>query len=225
MQAIRLLIASASVQRGIATLGALLICMLAGVSVARAGCMPVPTQELRSLAELADRNPAAVVAATERDNANVMTASRFGWRQAARAEAYDTLSRPADARRIAQRMTERDTASRSALDVELLTGYAMDGFRVEEIAHAVPMVEAARQHQVRRSAADACLQIALGDLQRIEGTPERAVASLTEAYRATLQARLKQQHTLATEKLARVIDWAGDHLQAVSLIEEVIAWD
>jgi diguanylate cyclase (GGDEF)-like protein len=225
MRAIRQLIASASVQRGIATLGALLISTLAGVSVAHAGCMPAPTQELRSLAELAGRNPAAVLAATERDNADVMTASRFGWRQAARAEAYDTLSRPADARRVAQRMMERDTASRSALDVELLTRHAMNGFRAEEIASAIPMVETAKQRQVRGSAADACLQIALGELQRMQGTPERAVIYLTEAYRATSYARLKPQHVLATEKLARVIDWAGDHLQAVSLIEEVIAWD
>lgn len=126
------------------------------------------------------------------------------------------LSRPADARRTASRMIERDVMSTTPLHVELLVRYAMNGFRLEEVDRAIPAVERARLHQVLGSAADACLQIALGEMQRIRGAPERAVVHLTEAYRATSNPGMRQQHVLATEKLARAMDWAGDHLQAIS---------
>jgi GGDEF domain-containing protein/tetratricopeptide (TPR) repeat protein len=154
-----------------------------------------------------------------------MNALRLGWRQAARAEAYDVLSRPADARRTAERMIKRDMNPYSPLHVELLARYAMNGFRAENIRNAMPAVEMARQHQTPGSASDACLQIALGEMQRMQGAPERAVVYLTQAYRMTSDPRMSQQHIVATEKLARVMDWAGDHRQAISLIEEVIAWD
>jgi diguanylate cyclase (GGDEF)-like protein len=199
--------------------------MLVRPDPAHAGCIAAPTRELRSFADLAARDPAAVLAATDRDPANAMDGLQRGWRQAARAEAYDTLSRPADARRTALRMIGSGVAVRSPLYVELLARYAMNGFRTEEISRAVPAVEAARRLQPRGSAADACLQIALGEMQRMRGAPEQAVVHLSQAYRATSDPRLKQQHVVATEKLARVMDWAGDHTQAISLIEEVIDWD
>ena len=206
-------------------LGALILSGLAIASVAQAGCMPAPTPELRTLAERAGQNPAAVLSATRLDRRQPMTPLRFGWRQAARAEAYDTLSRPADARRTALRLIEPGEATRTALQVELLVRYAMNGFGTAEIAQASPAVALARRGQAPGSAADACLQIALGEMQRMRGAPERAVVDLAEAYLVTSDPRMKQQHVIATEKLARVMDWAGDHLQALSLIEEVIAWD
>lgn len=135
------------------------------------------------------------------------------------------LSRPADARRIAERMLTRDLKPTSPLQVELLARYAMNGFSADEIAVAMPAVETARRRLARGSAADACLQIALGEMQRMQGAPERAVVHLTQAYRMTSDPGMEQQHILATEKLARVMDWAGDHRQAISLVEEVIAWD
>jgi diguanylate cyclase (GGDEF)-like protein len=187
--------------------------------------MSAPTHELQGLAELAGRDPAAVLAATEHDSMNTMASLQFGWRQAARAEAYDTLSRSADARSTALRMMRRSVASQPPLQVELLTRYAMNGFRTEQIDQAIPQVEAARRHVVRGSAADTCLQIALGEMQRMRGAPERAVVHLAEAYRTTSDKGMKQQQVIATEKLARVVDWAGDHMQAISLIGEVIESD
>ncbi|QXQ05359.1 GGDEF domain-containing protein [Sphingosinicellaceae bacterium] len=194
-------------------------------AIARAGCMSAPTHELRSLAELAGQNPTAVLTETQRDKAEPGASLRSGWRQAARAEAYDTLSRPADARRTALVVMKQGPVLGTPLQVELLARYAMNGFRPEEIDEALPAVKTAMRRQVRGSAADACLQITLGEMQRMRGTPERAVVDLAEAYRVTSNPRMAQQHVLATEKLARVIDWAGDHLQAISLIEEVIDWD
>jgi diguanylate cyclase (GGDEF)-like protein len=213
-------------RRCIVALGFLLISsLLACAHAAHAGCMVAPTQELRSLAELAGRDPTAVLATTEHDPRNTMDAVRFGWRQAARAEAYDTLSRSSDARSTALRMLGRNMASQPHLQIELLTRYAMNGFGSEQINRAIPEVEAARRHVPRGSAADMCLQITLGEMQRMRGAPERAVVYLAEAYRATSDPAMKQQHVIATEKLARVVDWAGDHLQAISLIGEVIASD
>jgi diguanylate cyclase (GGDEF)-like protein len=225
MRAIGRFILSARLHRGIARVVVLLIAMLVQANVANAGCMAAPTQELRRFVEMAGRDPAGVLASTERDSGGIMDALRFGWRQAARAEAYDVLSRPADARRTAERMINRDMNPYSALHVELLARYAMNGFRAEDIQRAMPAVETARQRQTRGLAADACLQIALGEMQRMQGAPERAVVYLTQAYRMTTDSNMEQQHIVATEKLARVMDWAGDHRQAISLIEEVIAWD
>ncbi|MEG3168030.1 diguanylate cyclase [Sphingomonas sp. LB3N6] len=225
MRAIGQFILSARFHRGVARVVVSLIAVLVQVNVANAGCMAAPTQELRRFTELAGRDPAAVLAATERDHRGTMDALRFGWRQAARAEAYDVLSRPADARRIAERMLMRDMKPTSPLQVELLARYAMNGFSADEIAAARRAVETARQRQARGSAADACLQIALGEMQRMQGAPERAVVHLTQAYRMTSDPDMEQQHILATEKLARVMDWAGDHRQAISLVEEVIARD
>jgi diguanylate cyclase (GGDEF)-like protein len=225
MRAIGRFILSARLHRGIARVVVLLIAMLVQVNFANAGCMAAPTQELRRFTELAGRDPAAVLAATEDDQGGTMDAVRFGWRQAARAEAYDVLSRPAEARGTAERMITGNMRSTSPLQVELLARYATNGFHADDIARAMPAVETARQRQTRGSAADACLQIALGEMQRMQGAPERAVVHLTHAYRMTSDPDMKQQHVLATEKLARVMDRAGDHRQAISLVEEVIAWD
>jgi diguanylate cyclase (GGDEF)-like protein len=202
-----------------------LLTLLAATNVAHASCMTAPTLELRTLVKLAGRDPAAVLTQTERDEAASGRDLRMGWRQAARAEAYDILSRPADARRTALRMIQANVTSRTPLHIELLARYAMNGFSTEEIEGATPLVEAARRGQVPGSPADACLQIALGEMERMRGAPEQAVVYLTKAYRATSDADMKQQHVVATEKLARVMDWAGDHLQAISLIEEVMEWD
>jgi len=225
MRAIWRFILRALFRRGVGHLVVLPIAMLVQANVAHAGCMAAPTQELRRFSRSAGRDPAAVLAATERDRRGTMDAVRFGWRQAARAEAYYVLSRPVDARRIARDMIAQDMGSTSQLHVELLARYAMNGFSAEEIAVAMPAVGAARQRQPRGSAGDACLQIALGEMERMQGAPERAVVHLTQAYRMTSDPDMEQQHVLATEKLARVMDWAGDHRQAISLIEEVIAWD
>lgn len=189
---------------------------------AEAGCMAAPTPELRRLADLAATKPLAVLAGTERvkfDDPSV------GWRLAARAEAYDVLSRPAGARRTALAALQPGQRLSEALRTELLTRYAINGFREVEIRQATKRVEAARRQLVRGSAADLCLQVALGEMERMRGAPERAVVYLADAYRATSSPTLDRQHVLATEKLARVVDWAGDHLQAISLIEEVISWD
>jgi hypothetical protein len=93
--------------------------MLVQANVAHAGCMAAPTQELRRFVAVASRDPATVLASTERDFEGTMDALRFGWRQAARAEGYDVLSRPADARRTAERMIKRRMNSSSPLQIEL----------------------------------------------------------------------------------------------------------
>jgi diguanylate cyclase (GGDEF)-like protein len=212
-----------SLRRGIGAVGFLLFAtLLAAVDVAHAGCMTAPTAQLRELADLAGRNPTSLLAANRPTATDTV---QLGWERAAQAEAYDTLSRPADARRIASGMLESKFAPDSPVYIELLTRYAMNGFHPQEIDEAFPRVEAARRRVARGSPADTCLQIALGEMQRMRGMPERAVVYLADAYRATSTPTMKRQHILAGEKLARVIDGAGDHSQAISLIEEVIASD
>jgi diguanylate cyclase (GGDEF)-like protein len=203
--------------------GLLVFAMLIGASdTAHAGCMTAPTAALRELADLSARNPAELLATKMAPTADLVN---LGWQRAAQAEAYDTLSRPADARRTALGMLDGKLASNSPVYIELLTRYAINGFHPEQIDKAFIQVQAARRHVAPGSPADACLQIALGEMQRMRGLPERAVVYLADAYRATSIPSMKRQHVLAGEKLARVIDGAGDHQQAISLIEEVMASD
>lgn len=201
---------------------ALVASILAAPGSAHAGCMVAPTPELRELAELAATKPLIVLDVTKGTKFGDPAA---GWLLAARAEAYDTLSRPADARQIATLVLERNKRLPEALRVELLTRYAMNGFSKAEIDQASREIMSVRESLVQGSAADTCLQVALGEMERMRGAPERAIVFLADAYRATVDSGSERRHVLATEKLARVVDWAGDHLQAISLIEEVIAYD
>ncbi len=187
--------------------------------------MRAPTPSLQTLADAAGRNPPALLLSTRGDPLRSGGDLAWGWRMAARAEAYDTLSQPAEARSTATQVTEAASTADLPLRVELLTRAAMNGLRLEEVDRIASSLSSALDRTAPDIESVACLQIARGEARRLSGAPERAVSLLASAYRLTKRSGRELPHVLATEKLARVLNAAGDHLQAIALIEEVIAWD
>lgn len=195
---------------------------LLGADVARAGCMPAPDTEIQRLTDLVGKNPTAALAETAHDRADIASDwNKAGWLQAVRAEAYDTLSLAAESRRVAWAGLQRTSDKRSPLYVEFLVRYAGNGSRESEIRESLPLILAARQLQKRGTAADICLQMVLGEVQRMQGVPDMAIINLTEAYRASATPRFQRQHIVVADQLARLMGWAGDYSQAISLINEV----
>jgi diguanylate cyclase (GGDEF)-like protein len=201
-----------------------LTCVL-GLGEARAGCMRAPTPGLQALADDAGRDPPALLFSTRGDPRQTDADLAWGWRMAARAEAYDTLSQPAKARRTVRQVTEAASSVDLPLRVELLTRAAMNGLKLEEVDRVASSLSSGFDRKAPDIASIACLQIARGEAWRLSGAPERAVSLLASAYRLTKRPGRELPHLIATEKLARVLNAAGDHLQAIALIEEVIAWD
>ncbi|MDF0543391.1 GGDEF domain-containing protein [Sphingobium sp. H39-3-25] len=184
--------------------------------------MPAPDAEIERLTDLANKNPTAALAETAHDRVGRVTNwSKAGWRQAVRAEAYDILSQAADSRRVALDGLRQTRDKASPLYVELLVRYAGNGSRENEIRETMPLILAARQLQKKGTAADICLQMVLGEMQRMQDVPDMAIINLTEAYRASATPRFHRQHILVADQLARLMGWAGDYSQAISLINEV----
>ncbi|MBY9063617.1 GGDEF domain-containing protein [Sphingomonas yunnanensis] len=202
----------------------LLTCVL-GLGEARAGCMRAPTPGLQTLADEAGRDPPALLLSTKGDPLRTDGDLAWGWRMAARAEAYDTLSQPANARSTVLQVTEAGATVDLPLRVELLARAAMNGLTVEEVERIASSLASVLDRTAPDIVSIACLQIARGEARRLSGAPERAVSLLASAYRLTKRPGRELPHVIATEKLARVLNAAGDHLQAIALIEEVIAWD
>jgi diguanylate cyclase (GGDEF)-like protein len=201
-----------------------LTCVL-GLGEARAGCMRAPTMALQKLADNAGRDPPALLLLTKSDPLRTEGDLAWGWRMAARAEAYDTLSQPAKARSTVRQVTDVGSSVDLPLRVELLTRAAMNGLKLEEVDRIASSLSSALGRKAPDIVSVACIQIARGEARRLSGAPERAVSLLASAYRLTKRSGRELPHVIATEKLARVLNAAGDHRQAIALIEEVIAWD
>ena len=184
--------------------------------------MASPSPEARRLADLAAADPNRALRETARVDEHA-SREMLGWMQAARAEAYDNLSFPEQARRVAGLAMERYADPHSPLYVELLTRYAMNGYREKQIDEATLRMIAARRFHRPGAAADICLQIALGNVQSMRGIADGA-GNLVAAYRRSTKPGLDHQHVMAADKLSRVMGLAGDYRQAISLIEEVATW-
>lgn len=187
--------------------------------------MRAPTPGLQTLADDAGRDPPALLLSTRGDPLRTDGDLAWGWRMAARAEAYDTLSQPARARSTVRQVIDGVSSVDLQLRVELLTRAAMNGLKIEQVDREASSLISALDRKAPDIVSIACLQIARGEARRLSGAPERAVSLLASAYRLTKRPGRELPHLIATEKLARVLNAAGDHLQAIALIEEVIAWD
>ncbi|WP_277979040.1 GGDEF domain-containing protein [Sphingomonas phyllosphaerae] len=187
--------------------------------------MRAPTAGLQTLADDAGRDPPALLLSTAGDPLQTDGDLAWGWRMAARAEAYDTLSQPAKARSTVRQVADGGSSVDLSLRVELLTRAAMNGLKLEQVDRIASSLSSALDRKAPDIVSVACLQIARGEARRLSGAPERAVSLLASAYRLTKRPGRELPHVIATEKLARVLNAAGDHLQAIALIEEVIAWD
>jgi diguanylate cyclase (GGDEF)-like protein len=98
-------------------------------------------------------------------------------------------------------------------------------YDAEGMAEAKRSVEAVRATGIVDPEAERCLLITLGTLQFRENRADLAVASLTQAYRASDAAGNLRQRNLAASALSKVMSELGDYRQALALNAEVIEWN
>jgi tetratricopeptide (TPR) repeat protein len=96
-------------------------------------------------------------------------------------------------------------------------------YDAEGMAEAKRNVEAVRSRGVGPEV-ERCLLITLGTLQFRENRADLAVASLTQAYRASDAAGNLRQRNVAASALSKVMSELGDYRQALALNAEVIEW-
>jgi len=194
---------------------------------ARATCLPPPTPELVSLAQMASRDPeTALKDLVQQEGAARRTAApieTLAWLRAIQTSAYWQLGREPDAEtRIA---VSPDLDRRSAAQVQLLIQDVFRDFRPETLQASIPQLEAARKDHAAGSAADICLQATLGNIQQLAGDYEAAAPNLIAAYRQAHETGDERQRAYAAYALAMFMRAAGDYPRALQLHAERTAWD
>lgn len=141
------------------------------------------------------------------------------------AQSYSALELDAQAREVALKGLSLAPDPSDPAHVDLLIAYAENVYEPAGIDSVIGMIQTARGAQKGSSAADICLLITLGRLQFRQDHAAQAVASLTQAYRASMMPTLAEQRVAAASALSTVLRSAGDFRQALALNQEVIDWD
>ena len=141
------------------------------------------------------------------------------------ADAQGMLELDAEARASAQKGLAQAPDPRDPVHVELLLSYLDAVYEAAGISVGLRSIEQERQLQTRRSAVDLCLLVGQGLLEHRSGREDLAVATLTEAYRASAEHPDTEAHVASAEKLSLVMRDMGDYDQALSLNQERIDWD
>lgn len=114
---------------------------------------------------------------------------------------------------------------RSPVYVNLLVSWTANTFDEASVPKALERVEAVRRLQPPGSPAEACLLIALGQLEHQADRTDRASVHLTRAYRMSAGEPRRAQRALAADTLSIVMRDVRDFQQALALNQEVIDWD
>jgi len=144
---------------------------------------------------------------------------------AVQAQSYSALELDAQARESALKGLPLAPSLVDPLQVDLLIAYADNVYDATDINRVIETLQAARAAQQKPSAADICLLITLGRLQFRQDHAAQAVASLTQAYRASMTPALAAQQVAAASALSTVLRNVGDFQQALALNQEVVDWD
>jgi len=144
---------------------------------------------------------------------------------AVQAEAFQILERAAEARGAASAGLKLAPEVRDPLHSELLTAFAENVYDDAGIAAALQSVEAARGEQDQDSSAGICLLITRGVLEHRQNRADLAIASLTQAYRASIAPTVTQTRIAAAAALSPVMRGMGDYSQALALNQEEVDWD
>jgi diguanylate cyclase (GGDEF)-like protein len=211
------------------SLALLTLCSL-GPMNAFAACFLNPNGSFRDLHALAAKDPRAALAraesglrAAERDSpANPRTLAAF---HAIQAESYSALELDAEARDAASKGLRLINDKTDPIYIDLLTNQAENVYNDDGLETAVATIGAARAAQSPGSIVDTCLLITLGTLQFRQDHADRAVISLTGAYRVSQLPGRSEQRILAAEALSSVMRTMGDYTQALALNQEVIDWN
>ncbi|HUX73758.1 MAG TPA: GGDEF domain-containing protein [Steroidobacteraceae bacterium] len=141
------------------------------------------------------------------------------------AQSDSRLELDVDARAAARSGLRLVGGASDPVRLDLLAAYAENVYDEAGMHKALQSIVAARSAQPPRSAADICLRITEGLLQYRLNQEDRAIVSLSEAYRAASSQGLAEPRMLAADSLTAVMRAMRDYPQALTLNDEVIAWD
>src|ERR1700754_4485229 len=172
----------------VARLLALLV-VCGNVTLAHAACFNSPDPAIARLQALAAQDGNAALARADkalRDaDLDKSSAVRRAWLQAVRAQAFSALELDPDARDAAKEGLRLVPDNSQDVHLALMTILAENVYDAAGIEVAVRSIEVARAGQVAGSIADSCLLTTLGMLQFRQDRADLAIATLSQAYRAS----------------------------------------
>jgi diguanylate cyclase (GGDEF)-like protein len=217
--------------RPLPALAVLLTVLLAFSShVARAQCLQSADPDVRSLETLSVQDPKKALEATRTALAAAQQSAPADKRHiaalyAVAAQSYSLLELDADARSAASTGLELVPEPGDLTHLTLQIAQAENIYEPAGIDSAITTIEKARSSQAHGSRADVCLQITLGRLQFRRGRADRALLTLTQAYRASVMLAAAEPRVVAASILSPVMRVVGDFTQALALNQESIDWD
>ncbi|MDE2305932.1 MAG: GGDEF domain-containing protein [Gammaproteobacteria bacterium] len=214
--------------RGIAAVLATLLTLAAGQ--VRADCVGSADPELRALQAASAADAARTVADVNARLAALGAAAtpdpqRIAGLDAVLAQSYSRLELDAEARAAARRGLLLAPNPTDPVHVDLLSAYSENVYDAPRIEAQLAAVKGARARQAAGSLNEACLRITEGILEFRLDRADRAIIPLTRAYRSAAAPRGSEARMLAADALTAVMRGLGDYREALTLNDEVIAWD
>lgn len=196
-------------------------------SAAEASCLVPSDPLLSSISDLVGRDPklASQLAEDALVSKGGQTAETRGRLLALQAEGFGRRSQAAVARRIAGSGLEEPLSADSDARVELLWILATNTFQPDELAELQSRIEVLAAKVDPYSVKAICLDIALGNIQRVRGNFGEAARLLFQAYRASKTPALTLANIEAARLLGRVWGDAGNADAALELNRTVIDFE
>ncbi len=204
------------------------ILLMTTCGFARANCIESSDPAIRRLQAIAVADPNKALASAQVMLADAVAAKaplqKIAWLHSVRAQAYSNLELDADARTAAAEGMKLVPDPSTPVHLALFFTDSENIYDAEGMAEAKRSVEAVRAKGVVPEV-ERCLLITLGTLQFRENRADLAVATLTQAYRASDAAGNLRQRSVAASALSKVMSELGDYRQALALNAEVIEWN
>lgn len=196
-------------------------------SAVEASCLVPSGPLLSSISDLVGRDPelASQLAEDALVSKGGQTAETRGRLLALQAEGFGRRSQAAVARRIAGSGLEESLPADSDARVELLWILATNTFQPAALAELQSRIEALAAKVEPHSVKAICLDIALGNIQRVRGNFGEAARLLFQAYRASNTPALTLANIEAARLLGRVWGDAGNADAALELNRTVIDFE
>jgi diguanylate cyclase (GGDEF)-like protein len=197
---------------------------------ALATCLVSPDPAVRALQTLVDQDAAKALKQVQAqleplERSATPDAQLLAALYAVQASAYSILELDDEARSSASKGLQFATSANDPVRLDLLSTFAENAYDQAGIESALKSIEAAQAKQVPGSIADTCLLITRGLLQNRQDRSDLAIATLTQAYRASTSRDYAAPRIIAAAVLSTVMRSAGDFTQALTLNQEVIDWD
>jgi diguanylate cyclase (GGDEF)-like protein len=204
--------------------------ILPSAASASSSCLISADPAIRELQDLVDTDAARAVKLVRAqldamERAPQTDAQRLASLYAVQARAYTILELDGEARNAASQGLKLATLAGDPVRLDLLSAYAVNVYDAAGLDAAIRSIEGARAGLAAGSLADTCLLITLGEVQFTQDRHDLAIASLTQAYRASTAPEFAAPRMAAATVLSTVMRSMGDYTQALALNQEVIDWD